>query len=199
MWGRLSDIFGRKYTLIVCITIFLIGSIACAVAQSMTQLIVFRALKGVGGGGLLTLVLIIISDIVSLKDRGRYQGITEITIALANGVGPVLGGVISERTTWRWCFYLNIFVAVPAIAVVARFLPLKAVRGSTKKKLSQIDYGGAALSLVFTVLLLLSLNWGGVTYPWDSSIVIGCFVGAAVGFVSLPYLLPGLDSFSSFR
>ncbi|GJN90870.1 hypothetical protein Rhopal_003884-T1 [Rhodotorula paludigena] len=114
VWGRLSDIFGRKYTLITCLVIFTIASLACALAQSMLQLIVFRGAQGFGGGGLMNLVMIIISDIVSLKERGKYQAITEMTIIVGNGVGPVIGAV---------------------------FLPLKKVRGSMLEKLQQIDYG----------------------------------------------------------
>lgn len=156
IWGRLSDIFGRKYTLIACIVVFTIGSLACAVAQSMLQLIVFRALQGVGGGGLLTLVLIIVSDIVSLKDRGKYQGVTvstgggsparpqchfpdiarfpqEITIALGNGTGPLIGGAMAQRISWRWAFYLNLCIAPGSVLAIVFFLPLKGVHGSMKE------------------------------------------------------------------
>ncbi|BGP38777.1 hypothetical protein JCM10450v2_002731 [Rhodotorula kratochvilovae] len=107
VWGRLSDVFGRKITLLACVTIFLIGSLACALAKTMLQLIVFRGLQGAGGGGLLTLVLIIVSDIVSLKDRGKYQGITEATILVGNLAGPLVGGVMAQKVSWQWCFWIS--------------------------------------------------------------------------------------------
>ena len=101
IWARLSDVFGRKVTLIACVTCFAIGSLACAVAQSMTQLIIFRGMQGVGGGGLLTLVLIIVSDVVSLKERGKYQGVTEATILVGNAGGPLIGAAFAQ-SDWRW-------------------------------------------------------------------------------------------------
>ncbi|GAA6001964.1 hypothetical protein JCM10207_003014 [Rhodosporidiobolus poonsookiae] len=182
VWGRLSDVFGRKVTLIACIVIFAIGSLACAVAQSMLQLIIFRGLQGAGGGGLLTLVLIITSDIVSLKDRGKYQGITEITIAIGNGVGPILGGVMAERLNWTWCFWINLPVCAAAIVLIIFLLPLKKVRGSMKDKLLKIDYGGALLTIAATVLVILPLQWGGVSFPWVSGPVLGCLLSGIVAF-----------------
>ena len=101
IWARLSDVFGRKVTLIACVILFAIGSLACAVSQTMTQLIVFRGLQGAGGGGLLTLVLIIVSDVVSLRDRGKYQSITEANILVGNAVGPLLGAAFAQ-SDWRW-------------------------------------------------------------------------------------------------
>ncbi|KAK4701011.1 hypothetical protein P7C70_g5223, partial [Phenoliferia sp. Uapishka_3] len=182
VWGRLSDVFGRKYTLLACVTFFTIGSLACAVAQSMTQLIVFRGLQGVGGGGLLTLVLIIVSDIVSLKERGKYQGINEITIAIANGVGPLLGGVLSEKAGWRWCFWINLPVAAVTLTVIVFFLPLKRVDGDIKKKLLQIDYVGSLLVIVAAGLIIFPLNWGGISFPWVSGQVLGCLIGGVALF-----------------
>ncbi|GAA5969764.1 hypothetical protein JCM11641_008035 [Rhodosporidiobolus odoratus] len=183
VWGRLSDVFGRKITLICCVVIFTIGSLACALAQSMLQLIIFRGMQGFGGGGLLTLVLIIVSDIVSLKDRGKYQGVTEITIAIGNGVGPIIGGVMAQKLTWRWCFWINLPIAGASIVVIALFLPLKKVTGSTKEKLLKIDYGGALLTIAATVLVILPLNWGGTSFPWVSGPVLGCLFAGIFTFV----------------
>ncbi|BGO90403.1 hypothetical protein NBRC10512_004112 [Rhodotorula toruloides] len=174
VWGRLSDIFGRKYTLMLCVLIFAIGSLACALARTMVQLIVFRGMQGVGGAGLLTLVLIIVSDIVSLKERGKYQGVTEITIMVGNGVGPLIGGVLVQHVSLPCC--------AAAIAVIAYFLPLKAVKGSAKEKLKKIDYGGAVLTVAATVLLILPLNWGGTSFPWVSGPVLGCLVASFFAF-----------------
>ncbi|GAA5828326.1 hypothetical protein JCM11251_006199 [Rhodosporidiobolus azoricus] len=183
VWGRLSDVFGRKITLLACVVFFAIGSLACALAQTMLQLIIFRGLQGVGGGGLLTLVLIIISDIVSLKDRGKYQGITEATITVGNAAGPVIGGVMAQQVSWRWCFWINLPVAGASLVIIAFFLPLKKVSGSMRQKLLQIDYGGALLTVAATVLVILPLNWGGTSFAWDSAVVLGCLIGGGVGFV----------------
>ncbi|SGZ17128.1 BQ5605_C020g09097 [Microbotryum silenes-dioicae] len=206
--GRFSDIFGRKLTLQGCILVFTIGSVACGVAQTMKQLIFFRALAGVGGGGLITLVFIIVSDIVSLKDRGKYQGITEMTIILANCAGPIIGGVFAQTLSWRWIFWLTVIIApsqcaaarrayevskifsytdLPhvlsvGIVIVQIFLPLKAVKGSMRTKLAQIDYVGSLLTIGACTLILLPLNWGGVTFAWNSPRVLGCLIG---GFVCL--------------
>ncbi|KAK4331764.1 LOW QUALITY PROTEIN: Major facilitator superfamily domain-containing protein, partial [Rhodotorula toruloides] len=163
VWGRLSDIFGRKYTLMLCVLIFAIGSLACALARTMVQLIIFRGMQGVGGAGLLTLVLIIVSDIVSLKERGKYQGVTEITIMAA-------------------CSSRILPCCAAAIAVIAYFLPLKAVKGSAKEKLKKIDYGGAVLTVAATVLLILPLNWGGTSFPWVSGPVLGCLIASFFAF-----------------
>ncbi|GAA5940767.1 hypothetical protein JCM10213_004307 [Rhodosporidiobolus nylandii] len=183
VWGRLSDVFGRKITLIVCILIFTIGSLACALAQTMLQLIIFRGLQGTGGGGLLTLVLIIVSDVVSLKDRGKYQGVTEITIAIGNGVGPIIGGVMAEKLSWRWCFWINLPIAGASILAIVFFLPLKKVTGSMKEKLAKIDYGGALLTVAATVLVILPLNWGGTSFAWTSGPVLGCLISGCFTFV----------------
>ncbi|GAA5826068.1 hypothetical protein JCM3770_005229 [Rhodotorula araucariae] len=182
VWGRLSDVFGRKVTLLACVAIFLIGSLACALAKTMLQLIIFRGLQGVGGGGLLTLVLIIVSDIVSLKDRGKYQGITEATILIGNLAGPLVGGVLAQNVSWRWCFWINLPIGGVAMLVIILFLPLKAVRGSMKQKLLQIDYGGALLATFATVLVILPLNWGGVSFNWVSGPVLGCLISGVVGY-----------------
>ncbi|SCZ93180.1 BZ3500_MvSof-1268-A1-R1_Chr6-2g08512 [Microbotryum saponariae] len=181
--GRFSDIFGRKLTLQGCILVFTIGSVACGVAQTMKQLIFFRALAGVGGGGLITLVFIIVSDIVSLKDRGKYQGITEMTIILANCAGPIIGGVFAQKLSWRWIFWLTVIIAPIGIVIVQIFLPLKAVKGSMRTKLAQIDYVGSLLTIGACTLILLPLNWGGVTFSWNSPRVLGCLIGGFVCFV----------------
>ncbi|GAA6005289.1 hypothetical protein JCM11491_002647 [Sporobolomyces phaffii] len=179
IWARLSDVFGRKVTLVACVTSFAIGSLACAVAQSMTQLIVFRGLQGVGGGGLITLVLIIVSDVVSLKDRGKYQGVTEATILVGNAAGPLLGGLIAQKD-WRIAFWINLPLSAICITIIFWLLPLKAVTGSMKAKLKQIDYGGCLLCMAASVLIILPLNWGGTSFPWVSGPVLGCLIS---GFV----------------
>ncbi|TXT11261.1 hypothetical protein VHUM_02012 [Vanrija humicola] len=176
VYGRLSDIFGRKSVLLGSLTIFFFGSLACALAKTMIELIVFRAIQGVGGGGILTLAMIIISDVVSLKDRGKYQGITGGVVAIANSLGPILGGIFTEKVTWRWCFYINLPLTALAIVTIIFLLPLKPVHGSVREKLRKLDYYGSLLTLAWAVLVLLALSWGGTQYAWSSAAVIAPLV-----------------------
>ncbi|KZT23709.1 MFS general substrate transporter [Neolentinus lepideus HHB14362 ss-1] len=186
LYGRWSDVFGRKPVLLFSLVFFLIFSLACALSKTMIQLIVFRAFQGIGGGAIITMVFIIVSDIVSLKDRGKYQGIQEGTIAVSNGIGPILGGVFSQYTTWRWCFYINLPMAGLAILVAVLLLPLKGVTGNMMEKLKKIDYVGSFLTILSSILVLIALTWGGVTYPWASAqVLVPLFLGVlvAAGFV----------------
>ncbi|KIP08456.1 hypothetical protein PHLGIDRAFT_34950 [Phlebiopsis gigantea 11061_1 CR5-6] len=182
LYGRWSDIFGRKILLLTSLIIFLVFSLACALAQSMIQLIIFRALQGVGGGAITTLVIIIMSDIVSLKDRGKYQGITETVIALSQGFGPVIGGLFAEYTTWRWAFWINLPLGGIALVVCFWLLPLKTVKGGIRQKLMRVDYVGSLIAIVFSILLLLGLTWGGVTHPWTSAAVLVPLILSGVMF-----------------
>ncbi|KAI5476315.1 hypothetical protein MNV49_007886 [Pseudohyphozyma bogoriensis] len=119
--------------------------------------------------------------IVSLRDRGKYQGINEITIALANGSGPVIGGTLAEKVTWRWCFYINLPMGGAALFVLVMFLPLRPVEGDFIRKLKQIDYVGGILTILGAGLIIFPLNWGGVSFPWVSGPVLGClFAGVIV-------------------
>ncbi|EJT98276.1 MFS general substrate transporter [Dacryopinax primogenitus] len=169
--SRFSDIFGRKVVLLFCLAEFWLFSLACAVAQTTTQMIVFRALAGIGGGCLINLALIIISDVVSLRDRGKYQGIFEIIAAVSSGVGPLLGGELA-MINWRWIFWLCVIMSALATVIVWKILPLKHVTGHVKNKILQIDGIGCLLILAGCVMLLLGLNWGGVIYAWVSAPVI---------------------------
>ncbi|WWC58666.1 uncharacterized protein I303_101210 [Kwoniella dejecticola CBS 10117] len=172
IYGRVSDIFGRKFTLLACLFIFLMGSLACALAQSMIQLIIFRAIQGIGGGGILTLAMIIISDVVSIKERGKYQGITGVVVATANSCGPIVGGVFTEKVTWRWCFYINLPLTSLAMIIIVFLLPLRRVRGSMWGKLKKLDFYGSILTLGWASLILIALSWGGSQYAWSSAAVI---------------------------
>ncbi|KLT41071.1 putative tetracycline efflux protein [Cutaneotrichosporon oleaginosum] len=184
VYGRLSDIYGRKSVLLGSLVIFMLGSLACALSTSMTMLIVFRAIQGIGGGGILTLALIIISDVVSLKDRGKYQGITGGVVAAANSLGPIVGGTFTEKVTWRWCFYINLPITGVAIIVIFFLLPLKKVHGSARSKLRKLDYYGSILTLAWAVPFLIALSWGGTMYSWASAAVLApLIIGIVLGFV----------------
>ncbi|KAE8355073.1 major facilitator superfamily domain-containing protein [Aspergillus coremiiformis] len=188
LYGRLSDIWSRKLVLFVGLGIFFIGSLASSLAQTATQLIAFRALTGVGGGGLMTVAQTIVSDVVPLRERGKYQGILGAVVAIAHGTGPVIGAALSsiDDDSWRWIFRLNLPLTAITTLCVLFFMPLRKVTGDWKTKLKAIDFFGAFLALGSTTVLLLGLTWGGGDYPWNSvhviaTIVVGCAV--AVGFV----------------
>ncbi|KAL7277563.1 hypothetical protein ACG7TL_008486 [Trametes sanguinea] len=181
IYGRFSDIFGRKATLCMAMGIFMIGSLAAGFSQTIIQLIVLRGLAGAGGGGIVSMAQIVISDVVSLRDRGKYQGIIGVVVAFGFAVGPLLGGVLAEKAGWRWCFWVTLPVSACAVAVVLLILPLKAVEGNIAQKLAAVDYLGTALTLMSCTLIILPLIWGGVTFPWTSPVVLApLFAGALV-------------------
>ncbi|KAL4976068.1 major facilitator superfamily domain-containing protein [Aspergillus desertorum] len=182
LYGRLSDIWSRKSVLFVGLAIFFIGSLASSLAQSGTQLIIFRALTGVGGGGLMTVAQMIVSDVVPLRERGKYQGILGAVVAIANGIGPVIGGALSSDSTegWRWIFRLNLPLTVITTLAVFFFMPLRKVHGDWKVKLKAVDFIGGGLALAGTAVLLLGLTWGGGEYPWHSAHVIATIVVGSV-------------------
>ncbi|TIC27226.1 putative MFS drug transporter [Wallemia mellicola] len=186
LYGRFSDICGRKTILMIGLFIFFVFTLGSSLSQTMTQLIVFRALTGMGGGGLMSLCQVIVSDVVSLRDRGKYQGILGAVVALANGVGPVLGGAFASFQ-WRWIFWLNLPICAVTSAMVWFIMPLKKVEGSWKEKLFRIDFFGAFLTLLSTTLIILGLTWAGSEYPWDSAHVLGTLIsgiGVAIIFIA---------------
>ncbi|KAI4682232.1 uncharacterized protein J4E88_005122 [Alternaria novae-zelandiae] len=194
LYGRLSDIWSRKVLLVIGIGIFFLGSLAASLAQSALQLIVFRAFMGVGGGGLMTVAQMIVSDIVPLRERGKYQGILGSVVALANGIGPVIGGALASQShdSWRWIFRLNLFLCVLTTGSVMFFMPLRKVDGSWKRKLAAIDFFGAFLALAGSALLVLALTWAGGEYAWGSAHVIATLVvGIAVSAIFVAWQWKG--------
>lgn len=188
LYGRLSDIWSRKLVLFVGLAIFFFGSLAASLARTAPQLIIFRAFTGVGGGGLMTVAQMIVSDVVPLRERGKYQGILGAVVAIANGIGPVVGGALASinRDSWRWIFRLNLPLTAITTLCVFFFMPLRRVEGDWKLKLKAIDFVGAFLALGGTAVLLLGLNWGGGEYPWNSAHVIATLIvgfAICVGFV----------------
>ncbi|KAH8176376.1 major facilitator superfamily protein [Sarocladium implicatum] len=170
--GRLSDIFGRKNLLLICLGLLAGGDLVCGFARTKEQLFAFRAIAGIGGGGVNSVAMIIVSDITTLQNRGKFQGIIGAIIALANGSGPFIGGAVVERATWRWVFWLVPITAVPAGLIILFFLPLKHNSGNHVAKFKMIDYGGILLNLAGCLLILIPLSGGGIAYAWNSAIVI---------------------------
>ena len=168
--------------LFIGLGIFFVGSLAASLSQNVVQLIVFRAFTGVGGGGLITVAQMIVSDVVPLRERGKYQGILGAVVALAYAIGPVIGGALASagHDSWRWIFRMNLPLTVLCAVCVYFFMPLRKVEANWKTKLKAIDFFGAFLALGGTALIILGLNWGGNEYAWKSTHVIASLV---VGFV----------------
>ncbi|KAI8646263.1 major facilitator superfamily domain-containing protein [Parasitella parasitica] len=172
LFAKFSDIFGRKWILIFGIVIFLLGSVLCGAAKNMIMLIVCRAIAGIGGAGIFSMVFIIIADLVPLEKRGSYQGIVNAVFALSSVFGPLIGGSFTDYVTWRWNFYINLPIGAVALAVLTFFLHLPVPKGDLKDKLKRIDYVGTLIVLAFATLFLLAMNFGGQTFPWKSAAVI---------------------------
>ncbi len=180
LYGKLSDMYGRKPLFVSAIIIFLAGSCLCGLSRSMTGLVVFRGVQGLGAGGLMTLAQTTIADLVAPRERGRYQGLFGAAFAFSSIAGPLLGGFITDALSWRWIFYVNVPVGLVALAFIAFGLhrPRHAVA-------HRIDYAGAMLLTAGTISLLLVLSWGGVQYQWSSPLIAGLSAAAAVLFFFL--------------
>jgi EmrB/QacA subfamily drug resistance transporter len=181
IYGKLGDLYGRKRILQSAVVLFLIGSALCGQANGMTELVAFRAVQGLGAGGLIVLVQAVVGDIVSPRDRGKYQGLFGAVFGVASVAGPLLGGVIVEAVSWRWIFYVNLPFGLIALAVIAVALP--PVKGRERPV---IDYLGAGLLAGGLSAIVLVTSLGGTTWDWGSPEVIGI---AALGLVLLGLFL----------
>jgi len=178
LYGKFSDLYGRKHLFQMAIGIFVVGSLLSGLAQTMTALIIFRGVQGLGAGGIQSMAQAIIADIVSPRERGRYVGYMTGTWALSSIAGPLLGGLFVDHLTWRWLFFMNVPIGLMALVVAIRVLKLPSVHIPAK-----IDYAGAALIVGASSALLLALTWGGTQYAWDSATIVGLFLAALVGLV----------------
>ncbi|MFH8403585.1 DHA2 family efflux MFS transporter permease subunit [Streptomyces sp. NPDC018019] len=183
--GKFGDLFGRKIIFQVSAVVFVGGSVLAGASTSMLMLVVARAVQGVGGGGLMVTAMALIADVIPLRERGKYQGALGAVFGVTTVVGPTLGGLFTDHASWRWCFYVNIPVAVVMVVMAARTVPV--VRAAVRPL---IDYLGIVLVALGASGLVLGLEWGGNEYAWGSAVIIGLFAGsvallAAFVFVEL--------------
>lgn len=174
IYGKLSDIYGRKRILLFGILLFSAASVLGGFAQDMPQLIVTRGLQGLGGGALMSMAFAAIGDIFTPRERGKYQGFTGAVFGVSSVIGPLAGGLITDTLGWRWVFFVNVPIALIAYLVIQRFFPAHTSRASGK-----VDFLGSALLMLGVVPLLLALTWGGAALPWGSAPILG-LLGASV-------------------
>ncbi|MEU4311529.1 MDR family MFS transporter [Nocardia sp. NPDC024068] len=179
--GKFGDLFGRKVVFQSSAVVFVVASAAAGLSQGMVELIVARAAQGLGGGGLMVTAMALIADTIPLKERGKYQGALGAVFGVTTVLGPTLGGLFTDHADWRWCFYVNIPIAVLMIAMAAKTIPV--VRSHIRPI---IDYTGIALVALGVSALILALEWGGQEYAWNSAMILGLFAASVVllaGFV----------------
>jgi EmrB/QacA subfamily drug resistance transporter len=175
LYGKFGDLYGRKTVLQTAIVIFLVGSALCGLAQNMGELIAFRALQGLGAGGLIVVTLAVVGDIIPPRDRGRYQGFFGGVFGVSTIIGPLLGGFFVDQLSWRWIFYVNLPIGAAALAVIA-----VAFHAHTEHREHSIDYLGAALLAGALSSIVLFTSLGGTTWAWDSSQILSLMVLALI-------------------
>ena len=179
VYGKLGDLYGRKKILQSAIVLFLAGSALCGLSRSMTQLILFRAIQGLGGGGLAVTTQAVVGDIIPPRDRGRYQGVFGAVFGLASIAGPLLGGYFTSHWTWRWIFYINLPLGFLALAVLGATLP-----GHSQRREHAIDYAGAAVFALLLSGVTLVSDLGGTSYPWSSAPMLALIAIAIVSLIA---------------
>src|SRR5437764_4075242 len=175
VWGKASDLFGRRRLIGAAIVVFTGFSALSGTAPSIGWLITFRVLQGIGAGGVMTLATAGVADLVAPRERGRYQGYIQLTFLLASLAGPLLGGLFVDQLSWRWAFYVNIPIGVVALTLLWVYLPR-----AVQRRGSRLDYAGAALLAGTVVAIMLIATWGGSHYGWGSAQILGLIAAALV-------------------
>ena len=181
LYGKLGDLYGRKIMLRVAIGLFLVGSALCGASQSMTELIAFRAVQGLGGGGLIVTTMAAVGDIIAPRDRGKYQGLFGGVFGISTVIGPLLGGFFVDSLSWRWIFYVNLPLGLVALFVIGAAFP-----SQTKHVHHQIDYLGAAVLAAGLSAIVLFTSLGGTSYAWGSAFIVALIIVSVVLLVLFP-------------
>ncbi|KAJ2489574.1 hypothetical protein IWW37_003854 [Coemansia sp. RSA 2050] len=186
IFGKFSDILGRFESVVVSTTIFCIGSVMCAASHSLAMLVASRAIQGIGGGGMMTMVSVIMSDVTSERDRGKFTAYLAASWGVASAVGPVMGGAIVENASWRIIFWINLPVCIPSIIVLYFALRIPRPEGSLREKMGRVDFLGVLIFQAFIIPIIIAFAWGGQGYKWVSGRVLGTICGSIVmGFIFL--------------
>ncbi|KAJ3863479.1 MFS general substrate transporter [Lentinula novae-zelandiae] len=181
LYGRFSDIFGRKSAMCLAMGLYMLGNLISGFTKgSIVQVIICRGVAGAGGGGIVGMMQIIVSDIITLRERGKYHGMIGAVVALGYTIGPIVGGLLAQKVSWRWCFWVTLPLSLVSSAVVVLVLPVKPVAGGIRKKLLLIDYVGSLLTLIGCALIMLPLIWGGVTFPWTHPVTLSLLSSGAL-------------------
>ncbi|KAL0569152.1 hypothetical protein V5O48_012826 [Marasmius crinis-equi] len=181
--GGIAEAFGRRPALLTCMGLFFLGSGICGGASSIGMMIAGRTVQGLGGGAIQGVTAIILSDMVTLEERGLYQSAFSVTWSIANFASPIIGGALATSGRWRWLFYMNLPLAGVAGLVAFLFMDLPTPPGSLVEKLKKLDWIGNAIVMASTTSVTIALTWGGVTYPWDSARVLAPLIVGCFGFV----------------
>ncbi|KAJ5797658.1 Efflux pump dotC [Penicillium pulvis] len=183
LWGKISDIWGRKPIILMANVLFLVGSLICALAKNLPMIIAGRAVQGIGGGGIIILANISVSDLFSMRDRPMYYGIFGATWAIAGALGPIVGGAFTTDVTWRWCFYVNLPIGGVSLVILFFFLHIESPKTPLLAGLRTVDWIGTFTIIGGTLMFLFGLEFGGVNYPWASATVICLIVFGIVVWV----------------
>ncbi|KAJ5884917.1 Major facilitator superfamily domain general substrate transporter [Penicillium taxi] len=183
LWGKISDIWGRKYIILLANVVFLVGSLICALAKNMAMILAGRAVQGSGGGGIVILANISVSDLFSLRDRPMYYGIFGAVWAVAGALGPIIGGAFTTDATWRWCFWINLPIGGVSLVILTFFLHIESPKTPFLEGLRSIDWTGTFLIVGGTLMFLFGLEFGGSSYPWASATVICLIIFGVVTWV----------------
>lgn len=182
LYGRLSDIFGRKSVYLAALGLLCIADLLCGLSQNAAMFYVFRGFTGVAGGGITSLTMIIVSDVVTLENRGKYQGILGASLGMGNVVGPFISALFAEKSTWRGLFWLVSPLAAISAVIAWFLLPSTMSKSSIRGNVNKLDFGGVITSSLAIILLLIPISGGGSYFDWDSPMVISMLV---IGSLSL--------------